>query len=152
MFDWYQRPAGQLTPGYRPHPAVVKESRRVFEGQPGDRPPPLSVATPVELPPAPPDCSALPASLSSQADVDAWNARRPPGCPPLLPYATLCELPPPSITEREEIIRWNQAHPYCPPIPVPAAPASSGVSTSTVLMVVAGIGGAALLYKLATRK
>lgn len=85
----------------------------------------------IALPPDPrPDCR--PVRVSSQADVDAWNAAHP-TCTPMPSFEAMCPTTG-RPTDRDGIIAWNTAHPQCAPITVPPA------KKSIVGPVVLGVG------------
>lgn len=96
------------------------------------------------IPYVPPGCTPLPASLDSQADVDAWNARRPASCQPLGTFASLCRLGA-RPTERGEVIAWNQAHPSCTPIPVPDEEPAKKSSAGWVVLGLGAVVAAAIV-------
>lgn len=102
-----------------PSSSIIAFDARIAQPNPALTPIPRDPLNP--LPPAPQGCAAIPARITSQADIDVWNAANP-TCPPLPRFTEMCPVPSPFPTTQAEADAWTLEHPRCPVVEPQAAP------------------------------
>ena len=76
---------------------------------------------PDDPPPAPQGCNVIPARITSQDDINSWNAAHR-DCDPLPPFTQMCPVPSPFPTTQAEADEWNSEHSRCPVVEPRPAP------------------------------